>query len=466
MSRRGAKGGEPLSMAPARSLQKMNSKMAELSKDIAEFTEDKQATIKRNEARAKREKLKQTEQATQQMTQNELLNKYKDLLHKHDKLQESHDKLKADADMRKESYQRSHSKLQGEVDGLKSHISKQDEQRARGLDGVIHEIRTKHEKIQEKIYVMKDQTSQILQEQEHDLLRPFRARMYDVTMQLEKERNQKDDGALEWIDKARALGKELDVYKMEAVRLDRENQRLQKENNRLRMQFKSQEEDRDELVRQVLALKRETAKLRSDLDRRQGESRPGTSQGAAPSPGGAHGRLAPLLPPSSSPALGKAEVEQRYQDIIKRLKRLLEIERRNLRTVRTAHVTELANRTELEAFLRQCIEDVKKEISRRRAEMMANMNRSKHGGGASTVEEISLGDFSAADRERVMELLLSQERVINLLYDKTFPRKAGDGKGTMEALPPLEDDDLEGLGEGLDDLPLDGDMGEEDVGDM
>ena len=42
-------GGEPLSMAPARSLQKMNSKMAELSKDIAEFTEDKQATIKKNE---------------------------------------------------------------------------------------------------------------------------------------------------------------------------------------------------------------------------------------------------------------------------------------------------------------------------------------------------------------------------------------------------------------------------------
>lgn len=43
-------------------------------------------------------------------------------------------------------------------------------------------------------------------------------------------------GALEWIDKARALGKELDVYKTEAVRLDKVNERLQKENNRLRLQ--------------------------------------------------------------------------------------------------------------------------------------------------------------------------------------------------------------------------------------
>ena len=64
--------------------------------------------------------------------------------------------------------------------------------------------------------------------------------------------------------------------------------------------------------------------------RRQSDSRPGTADASGAlgrSPGGAHGRLAPLLPPSSAPALGKAEVEQRYQDIIKRLKRLLEIER-------------------------------------------------------------------------------------------------------------------------------------------
>merc|ERR1711998_108047 len=121
----------------------------------------------------------------------------------------------------------------------------------------------------------------------------------------------------------------------------------------------------------------------------------GGSVGRSP---GAHGRLAPLLPPSSSPALGKAEVEQRYQDIIKRLKRLLEIERRNLRTVRTAHVTELANRTELEAFLRQCIEDVKKEISRRSNELKKSMNQAKHGAASSmsVEDEISLESFSAA----------------------------------------------------------------------
>lgn len=38
-----------------------------------------------------------------------------------------------------------------------------------------------------------------------------------------------------------------------------------------------------------------------------------------------------------------------------------------------------------------------------------------------------LAEFTRQDRERVMELLLSQERVISLLYDRTFvtTREAG-----------------------------------------
>lgn len=38
-----------------------------------------------------------------------------------------------------------------------------------------------------------------------------------------------------------------------------------------------------------------------------------------------------------------------------------------------------------------------------------------------------LWEFSRQDRERVMELLLSQERVISLLYAKTFPSRGGGG---------------------------------------
>ena len=57
-----------------------------------------------------------------------------------------------------------------------------------------------------------------------------RARLrYDVQIELEVERSKKDDGALEWIERTRTLGKELDWSREEALRLDRVNQFLTKE---------------------------------------------------------------------------------------------------------------------------------------------------------------------------------------------------------------------------------------------
>lgn len=86
---------------------------------------------------------------------------------------------------------------------------------------------------------------------------------------------------------------------------------------------------------------------------------------------------------------------------------------------------------------------------------------------------MQLQDFTKQDRERVLELLLSQERVISLLYDRTFltserppsglpgrserpgsglpPRpgttvdgRAGDDGGA-ESLPSLSDPEVKGL---------------------
>ena len=135
--------------------------------------------------------------------------------------------------------------------------------------------------------------------------------------------------------------------------------------------------------------------------------------------------------------------------MIRRLKRLLETERKNLRQVRSQYAAELQNRTELEIFLHQCIEDVKHDIARRRSQLLAGgacsglrgtpllciARRSPLGvcaaatamalrsgkatfppvAGAAKPDDLGLSSFTAADRERVMELLLSQERVISLL---------------------------------------------------
>lgn len=88
------------------------------------------------------------------------------------------------------------------------------------------------------------------------------------------------------------------------------------------------------------------------------------------------------------------------------------------RAVRNAHIGVLAERTELEIFLRQCIDDVREEI----------MKRSKSPTKYSNKQSVT---FTVSDRQKVMDLILSKERVLNMLYEKTFPKKVSHYK------PPL-----------------------------
>ena len=123
-----------------------------------------------------------------------------------------------------------------------------------------------------------------------------------------------------------------------------------------------------------------------------------------------------IVPPSESPtSLPKvhsfASGEVKYNEIIKRLKRLLAMERKNLQQVRNKYVEDLQHRTELEEFLNDALDDVKLEIEKERSE-------SREG-----VCPTSPSEFGTEERNKVLELLLSKERVVSLLYHKTFPRR-------------------------------------------
>ena len=56
------------------------------------------------------------------------------------------------------------------------------------------------------------------------------------------------------------------------------------------------------------------------------------------------------------------------------------------------------------------VQDVKHEIGMQRQQSASGKGGSFGGGSASKHREVGLGDFGPQERERVMELLLSQER--------------------------------------------------------
>jgi hypothetical protein len=123
-------------------------------------------------------------------------------------------------------------------------------------------IREMHRCVQDSLSEIQGKTSQILQEQERNLLRSFRSRLSELTEDLEKERRKNVSGAQEWIAKCEKLARDLEWLQQQNDRLTAENARIAKESRATRRQLKLQEADREFLIRQLVLVKKENARLR------------------------------------------------------------------------------------------------------------------------------------------------------------------------------------------------------------
>merc|ERR1711865_1236818 len=115
------------------------------------------------------------------------------------------------------------------------------------------------------------------------------------------------------------------------------------------------------------------------------------------------------------------EREVKYREALTTLKRMVEVERKTIRSLKQQQADMMQQRTEIEVLLRQCLDDVKAEIMRHRLD---HENQKPGGAGPGVpITAMSVHELTTQDRERVLELLLSQQRVVQLLYSKTFPQQ-------------------------------------------
>lgn len=129
----------------------------------------------------------------------------------------------------------------------------------------------------------------------------------------------------------------------------------------------------------------------------------------------------------------REDQEAKFKQRIARLKRQIEQEATKTRALRTAYTQQVATRTELQNFLKKCIEDVRTDLFHR-------VKRGGKGGHKLPLRPsidprlIPVDEFTPQDRITVMEWLLSQDHVIYMLYDRMFPR-GGAGVGGGNGLP-------------------------------
>lgn len=336
--------------------------------------------------------------------------------------------LENDLDRRQESYVSRERAYKVRIDELEEELTNQKQQKTGWMksDAKISKLKAMQGQILNNVELVQDRTARIMQEQERDLLRAFRARLFDVQTELEKEKSKKDDGAAAWIEKSRQLESEVEWAKEVADRLERVNQSLLQENARLKSQFASQEEDRNFLIKQLVSVKKDNARLRAEYNEVEVENEELVKRAEA-----ADAHIQSTMSSKNAGVGSKlADSEEKFKEVNVRLRRLLAEERKSLQQVRQNYANELKSRTELEMLLRNCVEDVRREIARRHVESSQYNNNNGSNDLAKLYSKTNnaanaglrpVDQFTQEDRERALELLLSQERVVSLIYAKTFP---------------------------------------------
>jgi len=78
--------------------------------------------------------------------------------------------------------------------------------------------------------------------------------------------------------------------------------------------------------------------------------------------------------------------------------------------LKSLYVKELEQKTELEKILRKCVDDIKDEIIQLKGENRVSMKRNKD----------QDNDYETDERDKIIERLLNNEKILTLVYDKTF----------------------------------------------
>ena len=252
----------------------------------------------------------------------------------------------------------------------------------------VEEIQKHHHKIMGNLTEIQEKTLMLLRGQEIEIINDLNLKLKEKWEELEKERKAVQDN-LARKGKESELMEELERLKSKVDDIDRKNKKYSQLNFQLKIIQSSHSEDKKILLKQIETLKLHNKKLKVKLASSK------------------TGRLTPqpiIRDSSPSPEKDFMYQSSSYQDVITKLKKIIELESKNCRGAKTAYSRELEGKRELEKFLRDAVEDVKLKVLEKKSELrMQNSDQD--------------------DLDRVIEILLSQERVLTLLYDKAFPHK-------------------------------------------
>lgn len=342
--------------------------------------------------------------------------------------------------LRESSNSRKEAKLEDEIVFLKNLMDDACLQ-SRDHETMMGRLRELNKEIQDKSHLLKTTIEDKAEAERLALIRTYRVRMRDVKQQLAQQEAMNLEGAKAWINRYEMLEGDREVAARECASLEVENAAIKDHNKELRVMQKHQNEQRADLTEKIAILKRETKRLEEQESRLKlrlsGEnpapsSRPQSSSLRAQSRSG----IALAGRPSSSLTNNEQEgpdaiapSERDQARALASIRKVLESLRASLKKVRSAQIELLQERSELEMFMRQCIEDVRRDIYRFTVASSVNSSSSAVTKRASAKaplaaeEALILESYGAKEKKQLMDILNGKLHVYSLLHQKMFPKK-------------------------------------------
>ncbi|KAJ8608913.1 hypothetical protein CTAYLR_005271 [Chrysophaeum taylorii] len=320
------------------------------------------------------------------------------------------------------------SELNEELEGLKAEKTKWMDD-----DPEMRKLRGMHQEIVKNVSHLQGHTVRLVQEQERDLLNAFRSRLLDACRELEKEKAKKDDGAAAWIEKSRKLEFDVDRERERADKVDRINQTLTSENARLKQQYETQDDDREFLIKQLDAVKEENSRMREVIDAKKLDLED-LQAAKLPEVASAEEDHQISNEPAIPPRIFGNHSDAAYRDMIKKLNKTLNLERKHVEDVKRAHEAWNSRRTNLERLLRDAVIQIAADVKRRgtATNPRSSTRRSSTPVHHDAIDPNIVANLSHEDREKAIELWLSYDGVLDALYEKEEDDNDGEGSRTSD----------------------------------
>jgi hypothetical protein len=274
---------------------------------------------------------------------------------------------------------------------LRNRIKEREEEIGRkgGLDQLsdrktVSEIRNKHTDIISAIDDLQKKTDKTLEQERNTIKTFFQGELMKLQETFDKQKESQATSSEGQKEDEKELRANLELVTNIAQHIDTVNRKLAKRKDELKIEVKAQENDTEMLEDQLAVEKNKTKRLEKELEKlkkiaadakleyEQERSRSDVRRSMETSK---IDRAVPLDVPKRrlSPNYNLPQGEdttniEKYEVLITQLKKRISLEQANVREVRTMYTKEIETRLELEQLLRKCVDDVKAEITTKRAE--------------------------------------------------------------------------------------------------